>query len=116
MNALSKNHKHGHVKPKYNAKPSADEKAYHIALIDNNLCVCGCGQQATIVHHVLQSSIHKRWRRDHLIVVPMFWECHHGVHANGSEIAWQEAHGIDLIHEAIQLRNEAVYKGILNAA
>lgn len=96
------------IKPKYNPSPTAQERAFHLWLMDAYPCVCGCGRVATEVRHPLQRHPAQRWRRDHEFVVPMWWECHREVHRHGSdefaEKAWQyRSYGID----AGQLRKAA---------
>lgn len=66
-------------------KLTAREKRYHLALIDDSICVCGCGRQATLVHHPLQEHPDQRTRRNHEYVVPMYWECHDRLHRHGSD-------------------------------
>tara|TARA_R110000772_G_scaffold89304_2_gene185130 strand:+ start:15856 stop:16149 length:294 start_codon:yes stop_codon:yes gene_type:complete len=88
----------GRIKPKYNPTPTKREKAYHIWLT-NLPCVCGCGGQATVVHHPLQRHPEQRWRRDHEFVTPMTAHCHNKVHAKGSDTlaadaAWLRQRGI----------------------
>jgi len=68
------------IKPKYNATPTAREKAYHLWLMEEHPCVCGCGRPATIVHHPLQEHPEQGTRRNHEYVVPMWWECHDRLH------------------------------------
>jgi hypothetical protein len=92
--------KHTRIKPRYNAKPTAQEKEFHLWLMEAFECVCGCGQASTVVHHPLERHTDQRWRRDHEYVVPMFWECHNQTHASGSDTfagdAWgYRAKGID---------------------
>jgi hypothetical protein len=88
------------IKPRYNATPTAKERAYHLWLMDTFDCACGCGMRAFVVHHPLERHPAQRWRRDHEYVVPMFWECHNRTHAKGSDTfagdAWAyRAKGID---------------------
>jgi hypothetical protein len=114
MSALPKNHKHGRIKEKYNPKPNAKEKVHHIRMIGNDFCVCGCGQIADVVHHILQEHPQKRWRRDHQLVAPMFHKCHMHLHdVFGDEIAWQAQHGVDLAQEVINQWNISIYRGAL---
>ena len=83
----------GRTKERYNPKPTARERAYHIYLIETYPCSCGCGRPSTEVHHPLERHPEQRWRRDHTFVVPIWWECHREVHRHGSdqfaEQAWQ---------------------------
>ena len=73
------------LKERYNPRPTERERQFHIWLMDTFPCACGCGGQATVVHHVLGSHPAKRWRRDHAVVVPMTAEHHMKLHAMGSE-------------------------------
>lgn len=75
----------GRMKPKYNPTPTAREKAYHLWLIDEFHCVCGCGDPSQCVHHPLTRHPAQRWRRDHEFVVPMTDHCHRALHAMGME-------------------------------
>lgn len=112
--ALSKHHKFGRVKEKYNPIPNARERAFHIYLIDNELCVCGCGRKAECVHHPLQRHPEQRWRRDHEFVVPMADECHRSLHASGNERSWVDGRGIGhLPLLAAGYRVQGIYAGIL---
>jgi hypothetical protein len=81
------------LKPKYNPTPTAQERRFHLWLMDAYPCVCGCGKPATEVHHPLQRHPAQRWRRDHTFVVPIDWQCHREVHRQGrdtyAERAWQ---------------------------
>lgn len=76
------------LKPKYNAVPTAREKAFHLWLIDQFACTCGCGGTSGVVHHPLERHPDQRWRRDHEFVVPMHGECHMRLHSAGSEAAF----------------------------
>lgn len=89
MNAMPpKLPKHGRVKAKYNATPTAKEMAYHEWLMETYPCLCGCGQSSTVVHHPLTRHRDQRWRRDHEFVVPMNGFCHFDLHRVGSEQAF----------------------------
>lgn len=106
MNAMpSKLPKQGRIKPKYNATPTAREKAYHIWLMEHCNCACGCGQAATIVHHPLQEHPKQRWRRDHEYVVPMNAQCHFDLH--------QKCGRDEYAHKAACLREKAIKRGVL---
>ncbi len=87
MAALSK------PEERYNPSPTARERRFHLWVMDAYPCACGCGRDATEVHHPLQRHPEQRWRRDHEFVVPLDWECHREVHRHGSdtfaEKAWQ---------------------------
>lgn len=77
------------IKEKYNAVPSARERAYHLWLIDTFPCICGCGAPSGVVHHPLTRHSMQRWRRDHEYVVPMHGFCHMRLHQHGSEADWR---------------------------
>jgi len=81
---MSKLPKQARIKPKYNATPSPQERAYHLWLMDRD-CACGCGAVSTVVHHPLTRHPDQRWRRDHEFVVPMNGFCHMALHARGHE-------------------------------
>lgn len=94
------------LKPKYNPIPTAREKAYHLWLMSEFACSCGCGGPSTVVHHPLTRHPEQRWRRDHEFVVPMFGACHMALHLRGNEkaapftgfaelAAWHRADAID---------------------
>ncbi len=100
------------IKEKYNPTPNAREKVFHVWLIDNFDCACGCGAPANIVHHPLQRHPAQRWRRDHTFVVPMFWHCHVRLHACGSEEAFIS--GLDFATAAHGFRMIGIEQGMLN--
>lgn len=81
---MSKLPKHARIKPKYNATPTPQERAYHLWLMDRD-CACGCGSASTVVHHPLTRHPEQRWRRDHEFVVPMDGFCHMRLHAQGRD-------------------------------
>lgn len=64
---------------------------YHTWLMQNYPCVCGCGRQATIVHHPLQEHPDQGTRRNHEYVVPMWWECHDYLHKRLGRDEYAEA-------------------------
>jgi hypothetical protein len=98
------------MRPRYNPVPTAQEKAYHLWLMER-LCVCGCGRQATLVHHPLTRHGSQRWRRDHEYAVPMANECHVALHMCGNEKVWRSDLALDDI--AHGLRIAAVREGVL---
>ena len=100
---------HGRMKERYNATPTAREKAYHEWLMQQP-CIC-CGGQSTVVHHPLTRHPAQRWRRDHEYVVPMRAECHMALHAAGSEAAYEP--GEDYAHAAATYRDIAKDAGVL---
>lgn len=73
------------MKERYNARPSERERRYHIWLMAEHPCACGCGERSTVVHHPLTRHPEQRWRRDHEFVVPMTDYCHRALHAMGRE-------------------------------
>jgi len=81
---------HGRIKPKYDPKPNAREKK-HKAFVKDQSCF-GCGSKPVDAHHSLLDVDGKRWRRDHLWLLPLcHYGCHQGdrgVHGLGSEKAW----------------------------
>jgi hypothetical protein len=103
---------HKRIRERYNPTPTEREKRHHLRVMDLPCLVClatPCG----VFHHLLQNCAGKRWRRDHEFGVPLCDPCHRGLHANGSEIAWQGSFGLDLAQEAEFLRLESVNEGIL---
>lgn len=86
----------GRMKPKYNPTPTARERAYHLWLMAEFECSCGCGRQSTVVHHPLTRHPEQRWRRDHEFVVPMADECHTALHRLGHERDVPFAHLVGL--------------------
>ncbi len=101
---------HNRAKTKYNATPTAREKAYHLWLIDRFDCACGCDAVSGVVHHPLTRHADQRWRRDHEFVVPMHGFCHMRLHQIGHE---RDAPFTGLEHEAAYLRTLAYAEGIL---
>jgi len=100
------------IKPKANATPTAQVKQFHLWLMDAFDCVCGCGQQATVVHHPLTRHPLQRWRRDHEYVVPMDAHCHFALHANGNERKFLPGH--DLAGSAWGYRAKGIDAGYLS--
>lgn len=100
----------GRIKPKYNPIPTAREKAYHIWLMEEYQCACGCGKRATVVHHPLTRHPEQRWRRDHEFVVPMDAHCHMALHRAGNEADYM---GHDVGHQAFQYRTLGYEAGVL---
>lgn len=86
------------LKVKYNPVPTAREKAFHLWLMDEFSCACGCGAYSECVHHPLTRHPEQRWRRDHLYVVPMADVCHRALHAMGRESLFSERNFADLAH------------------
>ena len=85
-------------------KLTAKERRYHIWLMENEPCVCGCGRESTIVHHPLQEHPEQGTRRNHSYVVPMFWECHNAVHAHGRD---------EYAEDAVRYRQRGIEAGLL---
>lgn len=78
------------------------EKAYFGKVAEGGCLVC---QRPAEIHHILASKA-RRWRRDNSMVVPLCESCHrgrYGVHGLGSEAAFKDHYGIDLIEEARKL-------------
>jgi hypothetical protein len=100
----------GRIKPKYNPVPTAKEKAHHLRVME--IPCIGCGGYAGNAHHVLEESPHKRWKRDHRIVVPVCHDCHTQIHhIHGSERKWRP--DLDCITAARGHELESIYEGIL---
>lgn len=100
------------IKPRYNAIPTARQRAYHLWLMDNWPCACGCGCPSTVVHHPLQEHPDQVWRRNHEYVVPMNGLCHMKLHRAGSEEAFIP--GLDFATMAHGLRQIGIEQGKLN--
>lgn len=100
----------GRIKAKYNATPTDRERSYHLWLMAEFPCVCGCGETATVVHHPLTRHPEQRWRRDHEYVVPMTDHCHRALHAMGRESLFTDR---DLAGLAAQFRNAGYTEGKL---
>lgn len=111
MNLPAKLPKRQSIREQYNRRPNKREKAYHLWLCENYLCICGCGCLSEVVHHVLGEHDAKRWRRDHLMVVPMKATCHMKLHGKGSEEAFDP--DTDYPGEALNCQQEAIARGIL---
>lgn len=101
---------HKRIREKYNPEPNAAERRHHARVMQDGCLVCG---GPAVVHHVLQNTPNKRWRRDHKIVVPLCDPHHRELHNHGNEAEWQKPHGLDLVWEAETRRNESIYEGIL---
>ena len=101
---------HKRIRERYNPVPNASERRHHARVMERGCLVC---QGEAIAHHILQSSPHKRWRRDHLQVVPLCDACHRGLHGNGDEIAWQDSFRLDLANEAQMLKLESMQEGLI---
>lgn len=92
---------HQRMKPAAKANPTAEE-ASHMKLVATLGCLV-CGRPANI-HHVMHYA-HKMRRRDHRYIVPLCRDHHQGnsgVHGLGSEKAFQDFWGIDLVAWAIE--------------
>lgn len=99
------------IRARYNPIPSEREKSYHLWLMENFPCFCGCGGSADCVHHPLQRHAHQRWRRDHEFVVPMTDVCHRALHAMGSERLFDSGNNYPL--GAYRYRQRGYEEGIL---
>ena len=102
------------MKPKYKAKPSAIQKAYHQWLMDTFGCFCGCERRSTVVHHPLTRHPQQQWRRDHEFVVPMYWACHVALHQCGSEQKYRP--DLDFADGAYHFRQQGLGAGQLKVA
>jgi hypothetical protein len=102
---------HGRIKERYNATPSAREKAYHIWLMETFPCICGCHAPSTIVHHPLTEHPEQGRRRNHEYVVPMNGHCHMRLHSVGDEWMWRP--DLPLGELAHWFRREAIQEGKL---
>ena len=75
------------IRPKYNPRPNARERA-HILKVCEEPCF-GCGAHGGVAHHVLVDFPGKRWRRDHQAVLPTCPACHALIHDTfGNERDW----------------------------
>ena len=100
----------GRIKEKYNPTPTAREKAYHLWLMEEYPCACGCGERSTVVHHPLTEHPEQRWRRDHEFVVPMTGHCHMALHAMGREHLFSD---VDFAAHAFGYRRDGIEAGKL---
>lgn len=107
---------HERIKPR-GVDPSPEQEAYHASLRyfpggRNRPCQCGCGRVGEAIHHLLARAPGKGRKRDHWFVVLLAHACHNqgrdSVHMLGSEAAFEEAHGVDLV--AIAVSNLLSYR------
>jgi hypothetical protein len=98
------------LKEKYNATPTKREREYHLWLMSEFPCSCGCGGASTVVHHPLTRHPDQRWRRDHEFVVPMTDHCHRALHAMGKESLFSD---VDFAAVAASHRNWAINRWAL---
>lgn len=94
----------GRTKDRYNPTPSAAEKRFHLWMMDLPCEACGvepCG----VFHHLLTDAPEKRWRRDHMMGLPLCDACHRDLHGSGDEWAWGAARGIDVVSCAVYYRD-----------
>lgn len=98
------------MKAKYNPVPTAEERRFHLWLMDTFPCVCGCGGPAECAHHPLTRHPEQRWRRDHEFVVPMTDHCHRALHAMGRESLFTDK---NLAEAAWQFRAQGIDQGYL---
>lgn len=103
---------HKRIKIKYNPKPTAREKAYHLSVMSLPCMGC-CVTPAGVAHHPLMRSPLQRWRRDHEFVVPVCHDCHVDIHTfYGNERIWADAMGATLpMVYAEELREKAISEG-----
>lgn len=86
---------HKRIKPKATGKTA--EEARFIELVAGLGCLI-CGKPAS-VHHIMHAP-GKHCRRDHRFIAPLCRDHHqgnHGVHGLGSEAAFRDLWGIDLV-------------------
>lgn len=102
------------IKLKYNPEPSAQERRFHIWLIECFDCACGCGAVSGVVHHPLTRHPDQRWRRDHEFVVPMHGFCHMRLHQHGSEKAFRPDR--NFANLASHYRHQGIAEGLLECA
>jgi len=110
--------KHGRIKPKAGAPPTADEKL-HMARVASLPCLVS-GKRPVTVHHVTGYADRMgRFSRSHRLVVPLAVEFHQ--HDYGSKSVeklnhrgFYQEHGIDLYAEAKRLERESVERGVLS--
>ena len=84
------------MKPKAKTKPDAIERLHMERVAALGCCVC---RRAAELHHVMTAPGKIR-RRDHRFVVPLCADHHRGaqgVHGLGSELAFCERYGVDLV-------------------
>lgn len=97
------------IKPPRGEK-TPEQEAFHASLRyypdgRNRPCQCGCGRIGEATHHLLANAPGKGPKRDHWFVVRLAHACHtfgrDSVHMLGSEVAFEEAHGVDLVAVAV---------------
>lgn len=90
--------------------PTPEQERYHASLRyfpdgRNRPCQCGCPRVGEAIHHLLARAPGKGGRRDHWFVVLLANFCHNlgcdSVHMLGSEAAFEEVHGVDLVKVAV---------------
>lgn len=94
---------HKPIREKYNPTPSAAEKRFHLLMMNMPCDACSyepCG----VFHHLLTDTPEKRWRRDHMMGLPLCDHCHRDLHASGDEWAWCAARGFDPVKRAVYYR------------
>lgn len=78
---------HKRIKARYNPKPNAAERR-HIERVKERPCF-GCGVFGAVAHHTLLDFPEKRWRRDHMCLLPLCDPCHRTLHTVfGNEADW----------------------------
>jgi hypothetical protein len=102
----------GRTKERYNPRPNAGERRFHIELMDMQCAGCH-RQRCGVFHHLLSNTPVKRWRRDHEVGLPLCDPCHRDLHSCGDEWSWCMARGFDPVALAVKLRDDAREKGIL---
>lgn len=96
---------HGRIKKKWNPKPNAAEKRYHLWVISHGCIVNG---REAVPHHIIDIDIDgKRVSKDHWLVVPLSSEPHTDYHDHlGNNENFLKKYKIDLYKEAKRLIDE----------
>lgn len=85
---------HGRIREKYNPVMNVAEKR-HKARVQREPCF-GCGSPFVQAHHTLLKFPEKRWRRDHMCLLPVCAACHALIHDHfGCEELWLDSIGIE---------------------
>lgn len=103
---------HTPIREKYNPRPTAAEKRFHLWLMQMPCEACGrdpCG----IFHHLLSDAPTKRFRRDHELGLPLCDCCHKSLHMAGAENDWCDQFGFDAALQAIAYRAVGRRKGLI---
>jgi hypothetical protein len=107
----ARNVSQGRIKERYNPTPTPAEKDHHLRVMSHGCMVCGGD---AVFHHLLQRSVHKRWRRDHRIGVPLCHDHHSELHdVIGGDMKFGDKYGLDLENAARFFELESITEGIL---